>query len=102
MRRHTIYVLSDAAGVCLYIGETWGWLGRRDGHMRKWWWPQVAHVQLVDVPDKRIALDLEASLIATLLPLYNAQQRTLPLPWTGDGPAPRIVASRIGNPEYGR
>lgn len=102
MRPCQVYILTDANDLTVYVGITWSWLGRRDGHMRKWWWPQVATVTLIDVPDKRTALAMEATLIESRLPLYNAQHRTLPLPWTGDGPAPRYIAPRLGNPRYAR
>jgi predicted GIY-YIG superfamily endonuclease len=72
-----VYVLRDAAGVCLYVGQTTQLRKRLRRHARTQpWWSEVAAVQVEQVArDARLsrtpALIREAQLMAELQPLHS-------------------------------
>jgi hypothetical protein len=72
-RPHAVYAAFSRRGL-LYLGITGIAMRRFDTHTHgSLWWPEVDHIQIIHVPDRRIALAVEAYLISYFDPPGNAQ-----------------------------
>lgn len=69
---HWVYRLSDAGGVCLYVGVSRRPGGRFAQHASdKVWWPLVAGVEMTRYPDRDVALRAEREEIRERGPVHN-------------------------------
>lgn len=70
--RHAVYVLTDAAGGVLYVGQTKQPGARLRNHYRNQpWWPEVTGIELHLVAGEIEGRQLEAELIGRLRPLHS-------------------------------
>lgn len=69
---HFVYVLSDVAGTCLYIGVTMK-IGQRllQHQYSKTWWPQVVHIEVTWYADLASGCAAEREAIKTANPVHN-------------------------------
>lgn len=76
-RPHVVYI-AWRGDEPLYVGCTCDFDTRMQGHLRDGAvWPSLtSHVDLVEFPDKRAALDVERDTIRALLPTHNVKGKT--------------------------
>lgn len=73
-----VYILRDAAGAPLYVGQSWNPQRRMEKHRRnKPWWPDVARMEILRVVGTNVATsdtavaEAEMFFIRLLRPLHN-------------------------------
>jgi excinuclease UvrABC nuclease subunit len=68
----TVYCLMDADGNTLYVGSTNNMQSRLTSHRRqKYWWGEVASIELVECESMSAARALELETIRERQPAYN-------------------------------
>lgn len=76
-----VYRAYDIFGELLYVGVADRWPRRWTQHQRdKFWFPDVARLEVDPLPTRRAALDTEARLIREYRPKYNIVHNTAPMP----------------------
>lgn len=69
-----LYRMKDAGGDLLYIGVSDHVLRRFHEHSRqKWWWVQVAAIDVMHYETRNLALMAEQAAIRTETPRYNVE-----------------------------
>lgn len=66
-----IYVMWDAAGRAIYVGQTQDLRHRMYGHRKADWFPEVASITTSVEMDRRDALRVEGLLVALMKPRHN-------------------------------
>jgi len=72
---YAIYHLFNRLGRPIYVGVTNCLPYRFESHRRRYWWPQVAYMNLYLVPTRVDALYWEKHAIHGLQPRYNKAHR---------------------------
>jgi predicted GIY-YIG superfamily endonuclease len=88
----TVYVARSASGIVLYVGITGARIHRLHAHARSSeWWRRAASVELIHLPTRREAEELEASLIRELAARFNVKHGLRSADESEPDPGPQLL-----------